>query len=1392
MVVPSSGLGNSTTFRVEGVLPDEYHSAAYINVEYPRNFDFSGESLFTFSLPASSNGMYLEISNFDISGTPFLYDLTNEISIETTIAGSTVRIKLPPSSVARELVLINRSASLEPNIEPVTFVNYNVVQGDYIILSNRALFNDGNGTNWVQEYADYRSTTGFNSLVVDVEQLYDQFGYGTRKQLQSFRNFGHFIRKNWTTTPPKYVFIIGKGRGYQPIRVNPTANWSFDLIPPFYDSDNLLITENTSSDEPLFPIGRLAALNPAEVKLYLEKVSQFENNQNLPQTLDDKAWMKRVVHLGGGDPTIQAAIQNNLNSYKSIIENSSYGADVYSFFKTSTDPIQISQSDLLDSLINDGTSMITFFGHSSPNSFDFNLDTPEAYENQNKYPLIFSLGCFTGQLFKRTTGLSEKFVLIENKGAIAFMASGQLSSFGALNSWGDRFYRNVSNNVYGQGIGDAIKATIGNLDNSSFDTRRLNQQMALHGDPAVRLNTHAAPDYLVKTSAVSFEPDLISTSLDSFDMNITVSNIGRNIASNFRLKVDRTLPGGTVITVVDESIPAPAYEGTYTFTLEVGDNSLGQNQFCITVDSEDEISEGPLPFAESNNSFCLNQYILSDDILPVSPYPFSIIPDQGITLKASITNPFAEELDFFFEIDTTELFDSPLKQTTVITQDGGLLEWTPSLTYADSTVYYWRVQVDPTQVNNSSGWKTQSFIYLADEFPGWNQSHYYQYTYDAYSNISLEPNRKFKFIDDFITLKVATAYPGVLINDQIAFFVNGSRVFNHNDCRYFGTMNFFVIDPSTGQPWLNYDQGNGFSLYESKRCGDGLANFAYDMTDSLDRARAMNFIDLIPNGHYLVGWTIDDYQSETWLSDSTSVGDRTIYNTLETLGATQIRNITQSNGNVPYSFFAQKGNPATTQEDHATDIESTLLADYLLPGSWDQGFVETPLIGPALDWGSVHWSTSTTDGLPANDAEYVTIIGQDINNNFTVLKDNVLTTDTTLNFIDAAFYPFIKVQYHATDPTTKTVPQIDYLRVLFDEIPEAALRPEVSFSLDSDTIQQGKDLELAIAVENISNADMDSLLMKFQLVDASNNVTDFYKRYPPLLKGDVFNAELTLPTRNLSGVNQIIIEANPENDQPEQFHFNNIAIVKFYVSRDLFNPLLDVTFDGRHIMEGDLVSAEPNILITLKDENKFLELSDTSLFKILMQYPNEATLREINFNDPIVNFYPANPSLLDTENKATIEINPILVADGDYTLFVQAEDATGNQSGDLDYKVTFKIINGQMISNILNYPNPFTTSTRFVFTLTGTEMPDDIKIQIMTVSGTVVREIMMDELGPLNIGNNITDFAWDGTDQYGDRLANGVYLYRVIAKLNGQDIENYNNNTNQYFDKGFGKMYLMR
>jgi len=76
---------------------------------------------------------------------------------------------------------------------------------------------------------------------------------------------------------------------------------------------------------------------------------------------------------------------------------------------------------------------------------------------------------------------------------------------------------------------------------------------------------------------------------------------------------------------------------------------------------------------------------------------------------------------------------------------------------------------------------------------------------------------------------------------------------------------------------------------------------------------------------------------------------------------------------------------------------------------------------------------------------------------------------------------------------------------------------------------------------------------------------------------------------------------------------NNFLYYNFYVKVDKTNPLLDVTFDNVHILNQDIVSAKPHILIKLKDEAKFLLLNDTSMLKVQVRYP-DGSLHPYYFN----------------------------------------------------------------------------------------------------------------------------------------------------------------------------------
>ena len=382
------------------------------------------------------------------------------------------------------------------------------------------------------------------------------------------------------------------------------------------------------------------------------------------------------------------------------------------------------------------------------------------------------------------------------------------------------------------------------------------------------------------------------------------------------------------------------------------------------------------------------------------------------------------------------------------------------------------------------------------------------------------------------------------------------------------------------------------------------------------------------------------------------------------------------------------------------------------------------------------------------------------------------------------------MQAWVRDSIKRTPAQLRYWRIYYDGVPDASLNPSKQYSFYNSSIQQGDSIKMQVAVENISDYDMDSLWVDFWVYDVNQNKIPIKSVKMDSLRVDsTLLPEVKFSSVNIpGGLNSLWIEANPFNSyhQTEQNHFNNVGLMPFMVSADVTNPILDVTFDGVKIMNGDVVSSKPNILITLKDENTFLALNDTSDFEVYIKKSTQTVFERIHFGSSMT-FYPAQLP----NNSCRINYIPTF-EDGVYSLKVQAKDRTGNNSGKSVYAITFEVINKPTITNVLNYPNPFSTSTRFVFTLTGSRVPDYFKIQILTVTGKVVRELSKADLGHLHIGRNITDYAWDGKDEYGDQLANGLYLYRVVTQLDGKSLDHRESNADSFFTQGYGKMYLIR
>ncbi len=1426
--LPLSGaqVGNTVSVNVTAIAPGvDRNNMSLVEIRYPRQFDMDNESQSDFELPDAAGRRMMQFSNFNDRGAGvILYDLSNNYRVELNGSqGASFQIELPDASSERSIYM--RSASSQDyftvsNLEEITFINLENI-GDYLIISHPRLFVDvdNDGIHEIEEYRRYRdivsSSTGlFDARIIDIYQIYDQFGYGVVHHHRALPNFVSWALNEWNpAVRPQYMLLIGKGREYDDMRLNSSA-YQGCIIPPYgYPGSDNLYTAVGADGTPQIPIGRISVDNASEVDIYLRKVEEYEANLSEfgdpYQTISNKAWMKEVLHFGGGTGQgEQNRFKSFLNSYARTLADTLYGGNVTSFFKTSTSPIQQIQSEALKSRVDSGVSMITFFGHSAPGTFDISFDDPENYTNFGKYPMVFSFGCFAGYIYNPGKGISERFLLADGKAGISFVSTTGLSLDVSLNNFAGRMYEKLSKDNYGQTLGQVLQATIADIFSGSFSVSDAytTQEMTLNGDPALAMNQYNDPDYAIEASSIYFEPPILNAGLDSFKVNVVVSNLGKAIQDTIAVDITRLIlsaVGGNNDLEYRRFVPAPNNKDTVTFTLPtlISGQGYGLNNFNISVEALRVIPE----LSESNNDLInvISKSIVSDDIFPVYPPEFAIVPTVPMTLKASTADPFARSNTYKVEIDTSELFNSPFLRTTSVTQSGGIVSWSPPATWIDSTVYYWRVSKD-SAINGNYNWAYSSFIYIDGEFPGWNQSHYYQWLKDDYANIFVDSDREFKFVPDTkeldVTTGIADAVGGNLPYQQLAYDINGSNqhLFRMGGCGGLYGLVFAVIDPNSGLPIpsINNSGNNWGDEFGNYHCADKYFlqyGFDFRTTGSTPAGHPIggrwsnvikNFVDSIPNGHYVLVYSLNDPRYTSW--------DTTITNALLSLGAVDILQFTSGLSNpAPYIFFTQKGNASfPTVETLGTSFSIPISEKINFSGAWFQGRIRSDLIGPANDWGSFHWDYESLDINPNDDQQQVNIYGIGAGGTESLLA-TTQALDTGLQWIDASLYPFIRLEVEIEDANNRTPTQMDFWRVLYEPVPEAALNPSRFFSFVDDTLDLGTQLSLSIAVENLTDIPMSPMLMKYSVLDPSNREDTSYFRDDSLPGNDYFVADFQYDINDsrFIGQNFLIVEANPDFDQPEYAFFNNVGTIPFTVLSDNINPLLDVTFDGVRIFDGDIVSAKPSVLISLRDENEFLRLVDTNIFQVSVLFPdgNYQLLRDL---DPNFVFVPAGA---DGENLASLELNPEFLVDGEYELVVRDRDMSGNSSTFGEYRIGFEVINESTITNVLNYPNPFTSYTRFVFTLTGSRIPSYFKIQIMTVSGTVIKELTEADLGPINIGRNVTQFGWDGTDKYGDPVANGVYFYRVTTNIDGEKIEQRENNSiDRYFEKGFGKMVLIR
>ncbi len=1430
----SDNILNWSIINDQGALTDN-QGINWLGYNYPKKTNLEGKGYGNFWLDNANAAtkINLTITNHKLIN-PIVFTLgTKPIWANPTIdAAGNCKVLIPNTlnGSQQELIVVDASeikivSAISPVNGTATFIDYDAISSERaIIMIYPSVLKSS-----AAQYAAFRTSVdggSHNVVFANAEELYMQFGGGIPEHFIAIRRFVHRMYRN-SLNKPNALLLLGKAVNNKALRTqnvsgigNVPNNNALSILPTFGypSSDNGFTGKLEGNIAPLVATGRISVNNDQELLNYLAKIIAYEKeqDQNSIYNSEKKDWQKHILHLSGGSTTEeQKKFTNYLTKLETIIESNSFGGEVFSYIKKSSAPIDPVNLANINSRIDEGVSLMTFFGHATASSFNIAIQDPRDWTNKGKYPVVIANGCDAGELYLANQTLSEKYVNAVDKGAVAFLSPGIVSYDTYLDKYATILYNEIAKNNYGNYLGVQIKNTIATMCNS--DPNRLNEFTSLgfllNGDPMLRVNYHKKPELEITNQSIQILPKQVVLSVDSLTINVAVKNLGRAFKDTLNVELHRKMPKSKFDSVYYKTLLGLNYIDTIRFRVPTQTNiAAGLNNFDVLVDIPSYLSE---QFDEFQNNQASRQVLLQlDGITPIYPYNFAVVPKDSVVVKASTSNPLATFKTYRFELDTTNTFLSPFCKTAIVSGYGGVKEVFPKdwrnklnnqpekLICSDSMVYYWRVAVDSTKLI----WNESSFQYIPSK-NGWAQAHFFQSKDNSLSGLNYNLENRIRNFDTIRKKLEIQVYDSPSNQDQynLSMFAINSEVQENAGCGVVPAIHVAVIDPKTFKPWethyLTQNPQNSFgNLNDVGKCRSRTEKFfIFNQNNPSHMAGFQDMVtNKVPDGHYLIIYSHRFAEYQYWNNTATS-----LFQTFKDLGSDSIK---PGRANRGFIFFVKKGDKGTMKEVLAKQKGERIYIEDNIRVFDNSGQESTPIIGPANQWNTLSWKQAA---LESNSKDSTVLEIELLDKNLAVVKviDTLMSLQDSISnlntMINASKYPYIRLTAKYKDVVNFSPAQIKRLHVLFQPVPEAVIDPSNGYVWlpEKDTVDEGMSYKFSVNVRNVSAFPMDSLLVNYWVEDLDQQKKPIvYSRKAPLLSNSNFRDTITITTGGLAGENTLWMEVNPyvslnQTDQPEQFHFNNLLAKNFYVLSDKTNPILDVTFDGRHILNQDLVRPNPEIEISLKDENEFAimnAISDTALFQVYVTNPlgvkNRIPFIDKNGNQ-IIQFIPATVQnkkckLLHTGN---------FMLDGKYTLSVQAKDRNGNLSGDYAYVINFEVINETSISYLTNYPNPFSSSTRFVYTLTGNSVPDNMQIQIMTISGKVVREISEDELGPLQIGRNqITNFAWDGKDQFGDPLANGIYLYRVIVKSKGQEVKHRSSEIDYHFKKEFGKMYLMR
>lgn len=1366
--LPAGFLTNTLTIDMISTSIDgtsDFLSNAYVKISYGTSTDFSSiKNNFFFNIEANKN-----ISPLYPSSSYSVYLVSDSFNFQQI----TKPLLVSNDKLVTQKYLFRYSQLfMTPAKIEVANFELSTIDYDYLLVTHKSLMSGGEV---FKEFKESELGGGRKVGLYDIEKLYNTYSYGDKNPLAIKR----LVQGQLENGTPEALMILGKGlapnysyksKFYRKENYSSALFQYFDFVPTFgYPGSDLCFAQGFGSEPtiPAFPVGRLTAGSNEMIIGYVNKLK--EHAQLSPQ----EPWVKNFLHLSGGKTSSEASYFYSLiERYKQIAEGTLLGGNVTLFAKKTNLPVELLN---VSELVNNGLSMITYIGHSAPNTIEIDLgdasNPTNGYRNKGKYPLLFINGCNSLDVFTNVTK-TEDWVNTADKGAIAAFGHSSYAYSSSLDYYTKKFYEVAfqDTNFYGKSIGEIQLETIKRFSlGSEYSPVFYShvQQWLLLGDPDVKLLMPKKADFSILKNQVNILPyfsnEKVTASVDSIYLSFTIQNRGLIYKDSIEVCIGRKFDNlSKSIEYEPFKIPAPANQKAFKFALyNQFANTKGANQFEINLDCSNAYDE----YNEENNFFVYDFEMPSNGVNLVYPYPYAIIGDLDLSIAVESQDQSVKGVEYKLEIASDPYFSSIIKTISKTSDNLAKFSNLGLIALEDTTTFYWRARLLNTE---NSEWQSASFTYINDK-TGWGQFEYGQFKENTFERIK-DDSTQLVYDSISTTIKFST----VGANYAKDFVYNTSIIVNdrtimehlyHPGCNVAG----FVLLPFSGSTMLSY-KGKSKVAYSS--CGlDPATTALFSGSNTSHQANMLSYLDSIPIGDYVLLLSTSNNTIQTLSQPLKDALHQFGCFTLDTL----------KNGNA-YVFIGRKGNNLPILERISLDKTAKIEETFVLSDVTSLGQMTSTYVGPSNFWNNWSWSflgekeeKFTIDYL-SNDAS---------NYQDTLYKKEVDLVEASL----VGNSDLIRLNSSFKDVKERSLSPLGHWAISYQIAPEGVVVPSITNQSQSEilSLYQGDKVNLSIAFVNVTPVDFDSVLVyvKFKSFDNGLEYMDSIMTNK-LLGKDTLILDLKLETYSAFGDGQIIIQFNPKK-QLEQNYNNNTFIKNIKFAKDIHPPLVELLLNGKIPLENAVTNSKPKIEATIIDENQKRIKSDTIGIEMFLYGPclsSQAcdSYKQIFFSENYVSWSNDN-SLFK------VNINFQDLASGQYKFEFFGVDAFGN----INLKpavITFEIEEMTSLSSFLPYPSPFSSEMRFAYQMKGSKTPDNLRVQILNTSGNLVYEVAKDQFKDLAPGNNLTEWTWDGKDRNGKILPNGIYLYKVY--LTDSEINHLETDIDRHFKDGWGTIMIAR